>query len=171
MRKYLIPLVLIIFLSTTTILDAARSVQLQDPQKLRYKPLKFTAPKAERVVLNNGMILYILEDHELPLINITAMIRAGSYFDPEGKAGLAELTSMVMRTGGTETMKGSAVDEALETLAVNLHISAQMESVSVSFSCVKDNLANGMSIFSQVMMHPVFSEDKLALAKNLKMES
>ena len=56
------------------------------------------------------MIIYVLQDHELPLVNIHAVMKAGAYFDPEGKEGLAELTGTLMRTGGTELMSGTAVD-------------------------------------------------------------
>jgi len=168
MKKYsLLTLVLLICFAGNSF---AASHTLPDPDRLRYPPLHFKPPQAERIVLSNGMILYLLEDHELPLTNIHSIIKTGAYFDPDDKEGLADLTGTVMRTGGTETMSGGAIDEILESLAINLSISAQMESTSISFSSLKNNLDRGMKILSQIVMQPAFGEDKLQLAKNLKME-
>ena len=152
------------------VLAAAQPHSFTNPDKLNYPPLHFKPPQAERLTLDNGMILYVLEDQELPLVNIHIAIKTGSYFDPEGKEGLAELTGAVMKTGGTETMTGSAVDEELESLAINIGVSSHMESSTITFSSLKNNLDRGMEILSQIMMQPVFAEDKLRLAKNLKME-
>ena len=85
--------------------SAASSSQLPSPDKINYPPLQFNMPQAQRVVLENGIVLYILEDHELPLINIKALIKTGTMYDPEGKEGVAKLTANVMRTGGTEKIK------------------------------------------------------------------
>lgn len=170
MKKQLLTfLCFIVYVSNISFLYA-QSPAFSKPQKLRYPQLNFKPLHAERVVLTNGMILYILEDHELPLVNMYAVIRTGSYFDPNGKEGLAELTGTVMRTGGTETTSGSAIDEALESFAININISAQIESTSISYSSLKNNVDKGFDILSQVMMHPVFAKDKVMLAKNLKTE-
>ncbi len=148
----------------------ARPLPLPSPNKLRYPSLNFKPSPAQRVVLENGLIVYILEDRELPLINIYSITKTGGYFDPVGKEGLAELTGKLMRTGGTENSSGSAIDETLETLAINISVVAQMESCTVGFSSLKNNLEKGVDIFSQIMMRPVFADDKLQLAKNLKLE-
>ena len=76
---------------------------------LNYKQLKYPKlgdiemPEVERVTLANGMQLFLLEDHELPLISVSARIRAGSIYEPADKIGLAAITGAVMRTGGTTT--------------------------------------------------------------------
>ena len=67
----------------------------------KFKSLNFLPQKVDRVVLENGMILYLLEDHDLPIFNITARIRTGAIYEPQEKAGLASLTGFVMRRGGT----------------------------------------------------------------------
>ena len=48
-----------------------------DPRAMTFSVVEFNPPRGERVVLDNGMILYLLEDHELPLIKVNAMIRTG----------------------------------------------------------------------------------------------
>ena len=159
------------FLAVATAAPAQpRSLPLARPDSLTYPALHVKPPQAERIMLPNGMILYLLTDHELPLVNIHAVVKAGAYFDFEGKEGLAELTGKVMRMGGTELMDGAAVDEALETLAINIDVAAQMDYCTISFSSLKNNLDRGIDILSQIMRQPAFGEDKLQLARNLKME-
>ena len=80
-------------------------------------------PQTQRVVLENGIVLYILEDHELPLVNINALIKTGTMYDPEGKEGVAELTAYVMRTGGTAKLNSTEIDSRLDFMAASAAIS------------------------------------------------
>ncbi|UCG60053.1 MAG: insulinase family protein, partial [Phycisphaerales bacterium] len=90
-----------------------------------YKDLKYptlseiTVPEVERVTLSNGMQLFLLEDHELPLISLSARIRTGSMYEPADKIGLANITGTVMRTGGTTSKTGDELDEELESIAAS----------------------------------------------------
>src|SRR5574338_47770 len=61
---------------------------LNDPRTMAFKPVDFSPPEPERVVLDNGMVVYLLEDHELPLVTITATMRTVSWLDPTDKVGL-----------------------------------------------------------------------------------
>lgn len=149
---------------------SATPLSLQDPNRIAYKPLSFTPPRAERVTLHNGLVLYILPNHELPLVKITAVIRTGSMYDPHEKEGLAELTGQVLRTGGIDGMTGSALDEALESMAAILAVSIHRDSGVLSLSVLRDDREKGLGLFSRILMKPVFEAEKLTLAKNLKIE-
>ena len=165
---FLLPL----YLLYGTIAYAAERAHLPlpKPDDLKYRPIHFAPPRAERVLLNNGIILYIFEDNELPLLNISAVIRTGSNYDPMGKEGLAELTGTVMRTGGTSALTGDAVDEALDFFAGSLHISMNRDSGLINLSILKKDLDEGLNIFSQIITKPAFEENKLKVAKNLLIE-
>jgi len=143
---------------------------LIDPDRITYKSLSFTPPKTERVTLDNGLVLYTLADHELPLVKITAVIRTGGMFDPPEKEGLAELTGKVMRTGGIEGMTGNDVDETLESMAAILHASVNRDSGVFSLSVLRNDREKGLDLFSRILMNPVFEAEKLSLAKELKIE-
>lgn len=145
-------------------------VPLINPDELRYQQIQFTPPRAQRVLLENGIILYIFEDHELPLLNISAVIRTGSNYDPAGKEGLAELTGTLLRTGGTHSISADAIDEALDFFAGSLSVSMSRDSGSISLSVLKENLDEGLNIFSQIITNPAFEESKITVAKNLKVE-
>ncbi|TSC90643.1 MAG: membrane protease, partial [Candidatus Berkelbacteria bacterium Licking1014_96] len=70
-----------------------------------------------RVVLECGMPVYLLRDPELPIINITAMVRTGSVYEPAAKSGLAGLTGSVMRSGGAGGLSPEKMDDELEFMA------------------------------------------------------
>ena len=141
-----------------------------DPDTITYRPLDFSPQQPERVELPNGIIIYILEDHELPLLNVTAVARTGSMYDPVGKEGLAELTGIVMRTGGTAAMTGDAIDAELDFMAGNVSVKIEKDTATISLSVLKEDSEPGMKIFSDILMNPAFEEKKLQEKKDLKIE-
>jgi predicted Zn-dependent peptidase len=143
---------------------------LPDPDKLNYRPLKFNLPQTQRMVLENGIVIYILEDHELPIVNINAVIKTGTMYDPEGKEGVADLTAYVMRTGGTAQLGSAEIDSRFDFLAASAAISMSMESVQVGFSILSEDLDRGLELLSQIIIQPAFEQKKLELAKELKKE-
>jgi Predicted Zn-dependent peptidases len=170
MKRASLLIILICFILSVSTGYAAKSAPLINPDNLIYRPLNFAPPKAERVELENGIVLYILEDHELPLLKISAIIKTGSIYDPKGKEGLAEITGTVMRTGGTKNRTGGEIDEELEYFAGDISVSVNMESGSATLSVLKKDIADGLDIFSDIIMNPVFDEKKLETARNLKIE-
>jgi predicted Zn-dependent peptidase len=120
--------------------------------------------------MDNGIVLYHLPNIELPLVSVSLVIRTGSIFDPAGKEGLADLTATVMRTGGAASLSGDLMDDRIESLAAILRVSADRESSNASLSVLRKDLAEGLDLFSRILMAPSFEEKKLALAKNLKLE-
>jgi zinc protease len=140
--------------------------QLGDYKDLKYPKLReIQIPEIERVTLANGMHLFLLEDHELPLINMSVLLRTGSMYEPADKLGLASITGEVMRTGGTTTKTGDQIDEELESIAASVETGIGLDSGSASMSVLKGDLDKGLSILADVLMDPAFREDKIQLAK------
>ena len=105
--------------------------------KFEYKPIEFTPPKPERLVLDNGMILYLLEDHDLPIFRITARFRTGAVYEPKEKTGLANLVGNVMRRGGTKARTPEQMNEELEFIAASVETQIGRESGGASLSTMK----------------------------------
>ena len=143
----------------------------QHPRDMVFKPIAFSPPKGEKIVLNNGMILYILEDHELPVLNLSAVIRTGSVYEPVDRAGLAELTGVIMRTGGTRSMTPDEINDQLEYIAGSVETGIGSESGSASLSVMKKDTDLGLKIFADIMMNPRFDQEKLDLAKKQEIEA
>jgi predicted Zn-dependent peptidase len=165
-------LLLTVFIITGGALPAAASdSQLPSPDKINYPPLQFNLPQTQRVVLENGIILYILEDHELPLVNIKALIRTGTMYDPDGKEGVAEMTAYVMRTGGTAKLNSTEIDSRFDFMAAEASIAMSMESAQVNFSVLNKDLDPGLDLLAQILIQPAFEQNKFELARQLKNEA
>ena len=122
-------------------------------------------PKVEQATLSNGIKVFLLEDNELPLINLRAMIRTGSVYEPADKVGLADITGTVMRTGGTENHTGDEIDEILEGIAAHVETWIGETSGGASMSVLKQDLNTGLSLLADILMNPVFDKNKIELAK------
>ncbi len=86
--------------------------------ELEFPPLpEIQLPEYTRYELNNGMVVYLMEDHELPLVSGTAIIKTGNRLEPSEKVGLATLVGTVMRTGGTTEHSGDELNQLLEQRA------------------------------------------------------
>ena len=136
-----------------------------DPRQMTFPPVEFTPPESDRVVLENGMVVYLLEDHELPLVSMTATLRTGSWLDPADKIGLASLTGSVMRTGGGGGLTSKQVDEELEQFAGEVGISIGRQSGSASLDVLSKDLKRGLQIFSGLIRTPAFDPTRVELAK------
>jgi zinc protease len=137
-----------------------------DYRQLTYPELReVKIPDVTRVTLPNGMQLLLLEDRELPLIRMSARIRTGSIYEPADKIGLAAITGEVMRTGGTPTMTGDEIDEALEAMAASVETGIAEDYGWASLSVLKEDIDKSFAILAEILMRPAFRPDKVELAK------
>lgn len=127
-------------------------------------PLPFAPPPVERVELPNGMVLFLLPDHELPLVECSILLRFGGVFEPDDKLGLAEICAETMRSGGSASMPGDELDAYLEDRAATLRIGLGQDSGSASLSCLKEDFDDLLMVFVEVLRKPAFPEEKLELA-------
>lgn len=134
--------------------------------QIEYPPLPAQeVPQPTRVELDNGMVVMLLEDHELPLVDAFAFIRTGSRLEPADKVGLANLTGDVLRTGGTESMSSQELDEFLENRAASVETSIGVVQGQASMSSLADDFPEVLEVFADVLRNPTFEEDKLEVAK------
>ncbi|MGV8059363.1 MAG: M16 family metallopeptidase [Smithellaceae bacterium] len=160
---------LVIFISIQAT-SVAAVVHLPAPDNLRYPPLHFNLPDAERIVLDNGIVLYIMEDHELPLVSINALIKTGTMYDPSGKEGVAELTAYLMKTGGTQKLTSSEIDNQFDFMAASPAITVSLDSAQIDFSLLNKDIDQGLDLLSQILITPAFEQNKFDLARGLKNE-
>jgi zinc protease len=125
----------------------------------------FHPPQPRRIQLSNGMVIFLQEDHELPLINGSARIRGGSGNEPAAKIGLVELFGEVWRTGGTKSQTGDQLDDFLEVRAAKVETGGGPDSTSISLSCLRGDFDDVFKVFAELLQHPEFRADKLDLAQ------
>lgn len=138
------------------------------PEKLKFPDLNFQPPDAAqyRVALKSGPVAYVIPDRELPLINISILVRCGDYLDPAGKEGLANLTGALLVLGGTTNMTASELDERLAFLAAQLTTSVSDTAGNASLNLLSKDIDEGLGLLRDVLATPRFQEDKLKLRKD-----
>ncbi|NJM73707.1 MAG: insulinase family protein [Scytonema sp. RU_4_4] len=134
--------------------------------ELQLPPLpQVKVPKYERYVMNNGMVVYLMEDHELPLVSGSVIVRTGDRLEPADKIGLARLTGIVMRSGGTQKHTPDQLNEMLEQRAAFAETGIGETAGNASFQALSEDLEMVFGLFSEVLREPVFAQEKLNLAK------
>lgn len=147
-----------------TILSAITAFAL--PPSLPKSPdFQFNPPKGDRVVLDNGMVVYVMKDNTLPVVHLTAIIRTGKINDPIEKIGLGELTAALLKDGGTLKYKPEEIDKTLEFLAASVETSMGNEEARADMTVLKKDLDTVLDIYADVLMNPAFGEEKVKLKR------
>ncbi len=140
--------------------------QVRDYREIKTPPMKpFTQASPKRIELANGMVIFLMEDHELPVIRGSATVRGGERDVPANLAGLADIYGQSWRTGGTEKQTGDQLDDFLETRAAHLETGADDDSSFVSMNVMKGDFDAVFPLFVELLQHPAFRQDKIDLAK------
>jgi zinc protease len=140
--------------------------QVKHPREIKIAPLRqIELQKPKRVQLDNGMVILLMEDHELPIIRGTARIRGGARDVAPEKTGLTGIFGQAWRTGGTESRTGDQLDEFLESRAAIVETGGGVDSTTISLNVLKQDFDTVFPIFMDLLRNPAFRQDKIDLAK------
>ena len=143
-----------------------------DVRDLTYPSLPdFETPDPRRLSLDNGMVVFLLEDHELPQVNAVAQIGVGSVYEPAEKRGLASIAGTVMRTGGTASMSSDSLNRTLENIGATVETSIGSTSGTAFMSTLSDHVDTVLPVFAEVLRRPAFAEEKVQQAKKQQKSS
>ena len=126
---------------------------------------EFHPSQPKRIELPDGMVVFLQEDHELPMIDGTARIRGGERSVPAAKMGLTDVYGEVWRTGGTKSQTGDQLDDYLEQRAAKVETGASGDSTTVSWSCLKEDFDDVFRVFADLLRNPEFRADKIEIAQ------
>jgi zinc protease len=116
-------------------------------------------PPHEKVVLKNGLTVLLLQKHGVPLVNISAIVKAGSAADPPGLDGLADVTAGLLRKG-TKTRSSQQFSADLDYIGGSLEAEANTDYTVVNVEFLTKDLARGLELFSDALLHPTFPQDE-----------
>jgi zinc protease len=114
----------------------------------------FHPAEPKRVELPNGLVIFLQEDHELPLIDGSIRIRGGSRDESAQKVGLVQLYGDVWRTGGTKSQTGDQMDDYLESRAAKVETGGGVDATSLGWSCLKDDFDDVFKIVLDLLHDP-----------------
>jgi zinc protease len=145
---------------------AKSPVQAQPWKSIPIPPLhEFKPVQPRRIELANGLVIFLEEDHELPFINGSILIRGGSRDEPAAKVGLVSLYGQTWRTSGTATVSGDVLDNQLAIKAAGIESGGGQGNTSLSWSSLKGDFDSVFASATDLLLDPDFKADKLALAK------
>ena len=120
------------------------------PDQLEFPPLQFSFPETAQSQLENGFRVYLKEDHELPLVDLTLLIGGGSIHDSLDQTGLSQLFAASMETGGAGELTPAELEAELEALAINLSVSSSTYDYQVNMSLHRRDLPRGVEILADL---------------------
>jgi len=140
-----------------------KALQLKGPPV----PPKFPqiGKEVQRVVLDNGLVVYAQEDHRLPLLDAVVLVRTGKYYESPEDLGTASLTGELLRSGGTKNLSPEKVDERLDYIAAQLNVLTEEEQCRISLNVPEKDADEGFGILADMLRNPLFDESRLELAK------
>jgi len=152
-----------VLLLLSTALNAAPVKSLDDLDFPKLNRLEI--PEVDRVTLDNGMRLYLIQDKSLPVFNASVRICVGSYLEEPEKVGLTSVLTTTMRTGGTSKWTGDEIDEALEAVGASVEVGSDITNCSARVNALSEYTDLGLEVLSEVLRRPVFDQEKIDLAK------
>ena len=171
--RHFLPLLACVLFAAPAAFAQGGSAQIPShPRGLKFAPLEYTPPKASayRQVLRNGVVGYFVEDHDLPLVEVSVIIRAGSYLDPAGKEGLAGAVGSQLRSGGTARYAADAFDEEADFLAAQISSSIGRVSGGASVNFMAKDADRALELFFEMLRNPAFQQDRLDLFRSQQLQ-
>ena len=125
-------------------------------------------PAFHRTQLANGMQLIVAERSAVPVVNFNLQLNAGYAADQFGAPGVAGL-AMTLLDQGTTTRSALQISEQLAQLGARLSAGSNLDFSSVSLSTLKENLAESLDIYSDVILNPMFADEELERQRRLRL--
>lgn len=165
-RRLGVAAALVLGLGTASVPTARAVVPQADWRKIKPSPPRpFNPQQPTRVQLDNGLVLFLQQDRELPLISLTVSVRGGSSEEPADRTGLVDLYGAVWRTGGTKARSGDQIDEFLGLRAATVESSSDEDSTGLSANFLASDFNDVFKLIVEILREPEFRQDKIDLAK------
>ena len=123
-------------------------------------PPALKLPPIQKRALANGLPVWIVEMHEVPVVNLTLIIKAGAASDPAGKYGLSSFTA-AMLDEGAGSRSALELSDAVEYLGAALSTGSTYDASSVRMQMPVSKLDDALPLLADVVLRPSFSETEL----------
>jgi zinc protease len=152
----------------TTAATAARETPdgpfRQQPPSAAAEPV-FHPPRWKRFKLKNGLDVFLVEMHDLPLVDFNLMVKTGGAANPPDRAGLADLTANMLDEG-TTTRSALDIAKGIASLGATLSTGSTWDASNVSLSTLTRNLDPALELFADVVQHPAFDPIEFARVRD-----
>lgn len=122
------------------------------------KQAAFKVPVYEKFTLANGLTIYLMEQHEVPVINVSAILPAGAIYDGT-KSGLASLTASGLQYG-TKNYSKTKVEQELDFIGASLNTYASKESAGLTSKFASKDVDKVLPILKEILIDPIFDKEE-----------
>jgi len=129
-------------------------------------PTDVYALDVNKKLLGNGLTVLHSEKHNIPIVMVTMIVKAGSLDEPKEKAGLADLVAELLDEG-TKNRKSSEISEEIEFIGASLGASAGSDYTTITLSVLKKDVEKGFELFSDIVLNPIFPQEELDRKREL----
>lgn len=123
-------------------------------------PPALDLPPIQKHKLSNGLDVWIVEQHEVPLAQVNLIVRAGSGADPAGRFGVASMTANMLDEGAGEKSALELAD-AIEFLGAQLGTSSSFDSSAARLSVPVERLSAALPLMADIVRRPTFAQEEL----------
>jgi zinc protease len=123
-----------------------------------------TIPSIWKSEASNGMKIFGIEQHEVPLVTYDITIKGGHMLDDLNKPGVARFTASMLNEG-TKNLTPEELEEAIQRLGADISIRASDEDITVSVSCLARNFEKTLALVEEMLLQPRWDEEQFALNK------
>jgi len=127
-------------------------------------------PKIQKATLGNGLSVWLVEHHELPLVAMNLVIQAGSDHDPLSQPGLSSMTADVLDEG-TKTRDAIQISDEIEGIGADLRVSSGTDGSFVTMRSLTKHLDRALDVFADVITNPVFPQAEFDRLRNERLTS
>lgn len=126
-------------------------------------------PPYKKIKLKNGMTIMLVERHTVPLIGLSALLRAGSVADAAGKEGTASMTSALVRKG-TKKRTADQFSQELDFIGGQFGTGAAADFTSLFAQFVKKDINQGLDLFADALLNPTFPADEFTKLQKQRLD-
>jgi zinc protease len=126
---------------------------------------QFKVPGFKRFKLKNGLEVILAEFHDLPLVDVSLVVKAGGAANPPELAGLAEMAANMLDEG-TKTRSALDIADEMAGLGANLGTASSWDASIATMSVLTKNLDAALAVWADVVQNPAFSESEFARVRD-----
>ncbi len=130
----------------------------QPPAEIKLDPVKL--PPIKEKILANGLKVIVVEHHELPIISLRLVCKAGSQYDPPGKAGVTNFMTGLLKKG-TESRSATDIADEIDYIGGKLGAGSGWSATYVTCTVLTKHLDTGLDLMQDISLHPVFADDEI----------
>lgn len=136
-----------------------------DPRNLHIPPIEFNPQEVERHTLSNGIEVFFVEDHEVPLVDVCFLVKAGKTRVPANQSGLAQILAKMIVEGGSEVVPQRLFQDSLKNFGASFSTHAGTEEATFTLHLLSKHIPVLLPMIVDAILTPALPANQLEVNK------